>query len=72
MLALDIRKLKKLGYLDALHPFTLRWWMNGNQIGAIGLSMSEFWMELDYKHRDESMNYKVRFDWTDCYLGKGV
>lgn len=77
-LQLHIKKLKKWGYLKtgAIGNTVVTWSENGNKIGSItikvNLAISSPYIELDYKYKDESRNYRVNLVAKPSNLGKGL
>jgi len=65
VLQIHLSKLKEWGYLNPsqIKTGTITWNRNGNQTGSISILVNtlneEPFIELDYKYRDESRNYKV-------------
>jgi hypothetical protein len=78
VLQIDISRLKEWGYLkpEQIKNGTINWSSNGNKTGSISISVNTFseqpFIELDYKYRDESRNYKVRLVSILSNLGKGL
>jgi hypothetical protein len=76
-LQIHISKLKGWGYLNAkqIKNGTINWSNNGNPTGSISIQVNtqseQQYIELDYKYRDESRNYKVYFITTRSNLNRG-
>ena len=71
---IDIRWLKKQGYLRAGSIGTLSWSRRGKQTGSIDYRMEENRMILNYRHRLregewESVEQNILFDRTSCNYG---
>ena len=71
---IDIRWLKKQGYLRPISFGSLSWSRRGEQTGSIGFRMEEDRMVLNYRHRPhggewESVEQEVFFDETPCRYG---
>lgn len=77
-LQISISKLKEFEYLnpEQIKSGTLTWNRNGNKTGGISIRVNTHseqpYIELDYKYRDESRNYKVRLVSLPSNLGKGL
>lgn len=76
-LQIHISKLKDWGYLDKKQTKsgTINWSKNGNLTGSISIQANTHseqpYIELDYKHRDEPLNYKVYLTSTPSNLNRG-
>jgi hypothetical protein len=76
-LQIHISKLKGWGYLEPKHikSGTLNWSRNGNPTGNISIRVNTHgeqpYIELDYKYKDESRNYKVYLTSTPSNLNRG-
>lgn len=73
-LMIDIRWMKKQGYLIAGARGTMSWTSRGKETGSIGFSCEKDRLILKYrnKHRDsewESIEDYIRFTWTQCNYG---
>ncbi|NLF50561.1 MAG: hypothetical protein GX577_05445 [Leptolinea sp.] len=71
---IDIRWLKKHGYLQPGSVGSLSWSFRGEQTGSIGYRMEADHMILSYQHRFrggdwESVEQKIILDWTVCNYG---
>ena len=77
-LQINISKLKGWGYLipQQIKSGTLNWSRNGNQTGSISIKVNTHskqpYIELNYKYRDETRNYKVSLVSMPSNLGKGI
>jgi hypothetical protein len=76
-LQIHISKLKDWGYLDKKQTKsgTINWSKNGNLTGSISIKANTHseqpYIELDYKRRDEPLNYKVYLTSTPSNLNRG-
>lgn len=76
-LALNISKFKQWGYLKPGFKIstTLDWSRKGTKIGSIGVTVdmnpNDPFIELDYKHRDKPINYRVYLTSKPSNLNKG-
>lgn len=71
---IDIRYLKKHGWLDGLAVGTLSWNCDGEPSGSIGVKTLGDRMVLNYRNRSydddwESIEQTVHFDKTPCNFG---
>ena len=71
---LDVRNLRRTGYLREGQWFTTTWSQNGEVIGSISGRTESDQVVLSYRHRrgDEPWTdekYAVRLDWTRCNYG---
>ena len=71
---IDIRWLKRQGYLWPGNSGSLVWSLRGEQTGSIGYRMEEDWMILNYRHRPkggdwEEVEQTIFFDRTLCNYG---
>ena len=71
---IDIRWLKKQGYLRSMNFGSLSWSRGNKQTGSIGFRMEADRMVLDYRHRPrggewENVEQVVLFDRTSCNYG---
>ena len=77
-LQVSISKLKEWEYLrpEQFKSGKLTWSRNVNITGSISITVNTFseqpYIELNYKYRDESRNYKVRLVSMQSNLGKGL
>jgi len=78
-LQINVSKLKEWGYLELGHlkSGTITWSRNGNETSSISILVNTLdelhpSVELDYKYREESRNYKVPLVSVPSNLGKGV
>ena len=77
-LQLNIAKLNEWEYLspNQIKSGTLTWSKNGNNTGSISIKVNTYseqpYIELNYKYRDESRNYKVNLVSMPSNLGKGL
>ena len=70
----DIRWMKKQGYLRSGACGVLTWSCRNEQTGAIRFSMETGRMVLNYRHRPhngewEDVEQVISFDWTPCNYG---
>lgn len=74
---LSISDLKRWGYLkpDQDKWGTITWSRQGNKIGSISISVNTRfdspYIELDYKCKDDPINYRIYFALIPSNLGKG-
>jgi hypothetical protein len=73
-LRIDIRWLKKQGYLHPGTMGTLSWSRGDEQTGSINFRMETDYMILDYRHRPhggdwEPIEQTIPFDRTPCFFG---
>ena len=71
---IDIRQLKKQGYLRPGNVGSLSWSSRGEQTGSIRYRMEENRMVLNYRHRPhggewEDVEQDILFDRTPCNYG---
>ncbi len=71
---IDIRWLKKHGYLTPGISLSLSWSCNGEQTGSIGFETTTKGIVLNYRHRAhggdwEPVKQEILFDSTPCYYG---
>ncbi len=77
VLQIQISKLKEWGYLNPKQNLksTIKWSSDGNIIGVISILVNTYneqpYIELDYKYRGISRNYKVFLTSTHSNLNKG-
>ena len=77
VLQISISNLKELGYLDPCQrrSGTFAWNSNGREIGSIGITADMTSaipnIELDYKYRDQSRNYRINIIAVPSNIGKG-
>jgi hypothetical protein len=69
MLALDIRKMKKLDCLRVGYEGKWHWSSHGERIASIGFAVGQSSLHLNYKHNDVPMNYAVSLDKAPCNYG---
>ncbi len=74
MLALDIRKLQRIGRLAPGQSFQWQWSCDGHPIGAIVIHSQADRAMLNYRTRNaggawQSQEYPVRISWTPCHYG---
>ena len=72
---IDVRWLKKWGYLQTGAMGTLSWTCRGKVSGSIHYRMEEDCMKLDYRHRQpggewETVEQKIIFNRTPCNYGE--
>jgi len=67
----DIRWMRKQGYLHPCAFGSLSWSSRGKQTGSIGYEMEENRMVLKYRigANKEQVEQAIRFDRTPCYFG---
>jgi hypothetical protein len=74
----SISFLTKYGYLkpNQWRSGIITWSRNGNETGSISISVNTEtespYLELDYKHNEAPINYKVQLISAPSNLGKGV
>ena len=73
---ISITKLKAWGYLEPNQwkRGTITWSRNGNKTGCIDIKVStcdDYYLEVDYKFRDEPVNYKIPLVKIPSNLGNG-
>ena len=71
---IDIRWLKKKGFLRPGNMGSLAWSRGDEQTGSINFNMEEGHMILNYRHRPHGgewapVEQEVSFDWTLCNYG---
>ncbi len=71
---IDIRWLKKKGYLQPLSGGSLSWSIGGQQTGFIGYWVEKDQIKLNYRHRPrggewEGVEQTISFDQTPCNYG---
>jgi hypothetical protein len=77
VLQIYISKLKELGFLkyNKITGGTLTWSRNGDKVATVSILVNTFnkepHIELFYKYREESRQYKVRLVTIPSNLGKG-
>ena len=74
MLALDIRRLSRDGFLKPGQSFNWKWSRGGEAVGNINILADVNQVTLDYRARErggewQAMNYPVRISWTPCTYG---
>ena len=77
MRALDVRKIKRSGYLTPGGWFLWQWTRNGEKTASIQLQVKADSVVLAYRNRSpnhndgewEPLKYTVSLDWTPCTLG---
>jgi len=72
--SVDIRFLKKQGYLNPGVSGTLSWNCGGEKTGSIRFKIIGNYLQLNYRQRHygeewEDKEELIRFDWTDCNYG---
>ena len=73
--SIDIRELKKKGWLKTGHSLTISWSRQGQKIASIQLLVSENHVTLDYRTRIrgeeawQNKNYNIALDHTPCHYG---
>lgn len=78
VLTLQASNLNRWGYLKPNHKgwYKITWYSNGNEIGAITIfvnttKMSTPYVQLNYKHGDTPIDYRVYLDKVPSNLGNG-
>ena len=71
---IDIRWMKKNGYLSTKHSGILRWTLNGKPTGSIGYRVESSRMILTYRQRENGGEWVdiqqcIHFDHTECNYG---
>jgi len=71
---IDIRWLKKNGYLKSGISTSLLWSCNGEQTGSIGFETTTRGIILNYRHRPyggnwEPVKQEILYDSTECHYG---
>lgn len=77
MLALDVRKIKRVGRLTLGSWFSWQWTRNGEKMASIQIQVQAGSVVLEYRNRSpnhndgewEPLKYTVGLDWTPCTLG---
>ena len=73
MLALDIRRMYRGGWLTPGHRFNWKWSRYGERIADIGITVADYYLTLDYNARQGGEQvpqcYPVSLTWTACHLG---
>jgi len=72
--AVDIRWMKRNGWLFDGHVGTLTWSNQGEETGSISYRVAEDTLILDYKHREQGGEWepaepKIRLTYTPCHYG---
>ena len=71
---IDIRYMKKYGYLSAIKRGTLNWTSNGHPSGSIYFCVYSHELKLSYRYRDNddvwhALEQSILFDRTHCHFG---
>jgi len=67
--SIDIRWLKRNGFLNTHGVGILTWTSYGKTTASIRYTMADDRMTLNYSGNDNPFNYSVMFDITPCHLG---
>ncbi len=69
-LPLDIRELKRQGFIFPGSTITSTWSTGGNVHSSIGATVHEDYFLLQYTHKKtENVKQRIYFDWTPCNYG---